>query len=806
MKNISPDKNTLRTGTIAICGNPNCGKTTIFNAITGLSQQVGNYSGVTVEKVSGQFGLSSKSLEKYNLIDIPGTYSLSAFTPDEYIAASALYGELEQDVRPDAIIVVLDATNLERGFYFLYQVLQIGTPIVIAVNMVDLAARKGLKIDYDKLSAELKGVAVVPVVGNRAKGIDKLKEEIIKAVNTTVDYDCPKYEIETEKLLSELMEKFHDSYHSRAQYLRIIFDVNGPAEKKFIKQQGDEAFEIVKRGRTRIKRKYGSLAIAEIKALTDIATESYQKVVTKELSERKALSDSIDKYLLHPVLGPIVLMFMMLLVFQSIFSWSEPFMHIIDSVFSSIAGIVEQNMADGPLRSLLTDGIIGGVGSVLIFIPQIAILFIFITVLEDSGYMPRAAFIVDRMFRWCGLSGKSFIPMLSSFACAVPGIMATRTIEDRKLRIITIMVAPLMTCSARLPVYSIMIAAFIPYTSYFGILNLQGLVLTMLYLLGIIVAVLVSFLMKKIINRKERGSFIMEMPSYKVPTLRSVIIRVINRVKSFAVRAGTVILAITVIIWALSYYPRNIDLLKGYEQKQAVLKEDFTLRQTEYKKNIEMLLAGGMASDMVSVKTIDKELTVAGTVGDLENSKNNLMAQYQGLIPLVELNYDKNLDRINYFHASKTLANEKKGAQIRDSYLGIMGRKLEPMFRPLGWDWKITMSVLSSFPAREVIIATLGTIYNLGTDVEDESSSLIDKMRQARWEEGSKKGLLVFTPAVALSIMVFFALCCQCGATLVTMKQETLSWIHPIITFSYMTTLAYLTAMAVYQVFSRIGF
>ncbi len=749
---VTRQKDSTKSGLIALCGNPNCGKTTIFNAITGLSQQVGNYPGVTVDKVTGPFVAGDCDSCRYTLIDVPGTYSLSAFTPDEYIAASALFGEVKGEAAPDAIICVVDATNIERGLYLLFQIMQIGCPVVVALNMIDIVERHGDNIDADLLSKKLGGIPVVPVVGSRGRGIDRLKQETIGVVNRPFKPLLQRYDDVTESILADMSEWSNGHPRNRAQYLRVLFDVEGPAEKHFLDTEGSDAMEAVREGRERIREKFGLLSVAETMALTSRASEIHEAVVSSTAEPRQSTSKKVDKFLLHPILGPIVLIIMMTLVFQSIFSWSEPFMRLIEDLFGSIATLVGSGLAEGPLRSLLTDGVIGGVGSVLVFLPQIIILFMFISLLEDSGYMPRAAFLVDRMFRWCGLSGKSFIPMLSSFACAVPGIMATRTIEDRKLRFITIMVAPLMTCSARLPVYSIMIAAFIPYKSYLGLFNLQGLVLTLLYLLGIVVAVIVSFIAKKTLLKTEKGTFMMEMPSYKVPTVRSVAIRVLNRARHFVVRAGTVILAITSIIWALSYYPRSSTTTEQFESARAEI-------TTAYESRL------GQVSD--------------------EAARESLGLEYQASLTELE--------------------NEHIGSTIRNSYLGRIGRAIAPVFRPLGWDWKITVAVLASFPAREVIIATLGTIYNLGADVDEESASLVDKMRMATWDDGPLIGKQVFTPSVALSIMIFFALCCQCGATLVTIKQETASWFYPLITFSYMTIIAYLGAMVAYQVFSRMG-
>lgn len=730
-----------RMHTVAICGNPNSGKTTIFNALTGLNQQVGNYPGVTVERVAGQFTLDNGS--KCRLVDIPGAYSLAPFSPDEFIAASALFGSLKGSQKADAIICVIDATNLERGLYFLTQVMQIGQPVIVALNMIDLAQRKGINIDADRLSRTLGGIPVIAVVGSRGRGMAELRRAISKSVEQPFCSVVQRYDQTTEELVRRLMQFSSNGHLSRAEYIRIIFDINSPLEENFLAQAGPDGIAALSAGRQQLISQHGTLSAAETVHLTNHASRIFNEVTSTEPTRRLTTSDKIDRFILHPLLGPIILAAMMIFVFQSIFSWAEPFMSVIDASFAFLGSLVENAMVDGPLRSLLVDGIIGGVGSVLIFIPQIAILFVFITILEDSGYMSRAAFIVDRMFRWCGLSGKSFIPMLSSFACAVPGIMATRTIEDRKLRFITIMVAPLMTCSARLPVYSIMIAAFIPYQVFFGVFNLQGLVLATLYLVGVVVAVIVSFFLNRLLLKTDRGTFLMEMPSYKIPTFKSVVIRVFNRLKSFVIRAGTVIMAITIIIWALSYYPRSTEMLERQNSEEVAL-----------------------------------------------------VAQQESQVTLSDDMKQTQLTELNNLHA---------GERLRNSFFGKIGHVVEPLFVPLGWDWRITMSVLASFPAREVIIATIGTIFNLGTDVDAESASLVERMRQATWESGDKIGQRLFSPAVALSIMIFFALCCQCGATLVTIKQETQSWRYPVFVFTYMTTLAYIAALAAYQIFAAAG-
>ncbi|HWR84218.1 MAG TPA: ferrous iron transport protein B [Candidatus Deferrimicrobium sp.] len=793
--------------TVAICGNPNSGKTTIFNAITGLNQRVANYPGVTVEKVSGRFTADKGQTQHFTLTDVPGTYSLAAYSPDEYIAAAALFGSSVDASTPDVIVCVIDATNLERGLYLLLQVLEIGRPVVVALNMFDLAQRRGMRIDLTKLSAALGGIPVVPVVANRGYGIAPLKSAMARAagLSSAATFNAGLYGPATESALERLQASFRKGGHTRAECLRIIFDVGGPAETRFVRAHGESARRELEESRCLIRGALDSLSAAETAPLTGRAAEIFASSVTVDRSRQRLFSDKVDRYLLHPVLGPVVLLTMMAFMFQSIFSWARPFMELIDLTFSRLSGQVATIIPEGPVQSLLTDGVIGGVGSVLAFIPQIAFLFVFIGLLEDSGYMARAAFLVDRMFRWSGLSGKSFIPMLSSFACAVPGIMATRTIEDRKLRLVTMMVSPLMTCSARLPVYAVMIAAFVPYESYFGIFNLQGIVLALLYLLGVVVAGAAAFVMSRLILKTQSGTFMMEMPSYKLPTLRSVGIRVVNRVRSFVARAGTVILAITVVIWALSYYPRSQNSADSYDGKVAGLHAQYDARRTA------LLTASAVSADPQNdkIEALTAELTdslsTASDPATLAALSSRLTALYPGQEETIARLADLRRIDIDRATALRRLSRERDGEYLRNSYLGRLGRAVEPAFRPLGWDWQITLATLASFPAREVIIATLGTIYNLGNDIETESASLVDKIRAARWHDGPKAGRPVFTLSVALSIMVFFALCCQCGATIVTIKQESASWKYAAATFLYMTALAYLLALATYQVAAGLG-
>lgn len=727
---LSPQ--TTRRPQIALCGNPNSGKSTIFNLLTGLSQKVANYPGVTVERHSGtaRFGTEELLAE---LIDIPGSYSLSAQSPDEAIAVDSLLGE-QGERSPDLVICVLDATALERGLYLLLQVIQMPVPIVVVINMADTARQRGIGIDSAELSHRVGKLPVVVMTASKGEGIDELRRTVVSALKSppAIRKDCWPYSHHVDKCINRLKAVPSMDSRSNAALIRLLFDEERSPEI------ATAAETIVRHARQELREAHGALLYAETGPLTKAAADIAEAVTTRRSSGEGTPSQQIDRWVLHPIIGPLLLLLVMTIIFQSIFSWAEPLMSLIDTAFSSIAALVASAIPAGALQSLIADGIIGGVGSVIMFLPQIMLLFLFIAILEDTGYLPRAALIVDRLFGWCGLSGKSFIPMLSSFACAIPGIMACRTIEDRRVRLLTIMVSPLMSCSARLPVYTIMIAAFIPATPLLGLFNLQGVVLLTMYLLGVAVAVVIAVVVHRLLLKSKPTHFLMELPPYRLPTIHALAARVWLKSSSFIKEAGTIILAITMVIWALSYYPRSELIVAEHEaQRQALV-----------------------------------QLQLPPETEELELAK---------------------IDQL------------ESGALLRDSYFGRMGRSIEPVFRPLGWDWKITMAALASFPAREVVVATLGAIYNLGSDVDESSTSLIDKMRQATWEEGPLAGTAVFTPAVALSIMIFFALCCQCGATLATIRQETGHWWYSVAAFVYMTTLAYAGSFVAFQAFRSIG-
>jgi ferrous iron transport protein B len=637
---------TAKCLTIAIAGNPNAGKTSLFNALTGLRQKVANYPGVTVESKVGQWTLAPE-LPAAKLIDLPGLYSLDATSLDEEIARDALLGRNVAIPTADVIVIVVDATNLVRNLYLATQLIETGQPIVIALTMFDLAQRGHLDINVDKLSEAL-GVPVVPVVAKKRKGLDDLAKTVLRKARPSAicDVVSPLADAQPATRQSKLIQRY-------ATIERIVSDA------------------------------------------VDTADEG-----------KANISERIDRFVTHRFLGPIILVIVMLLVFQAIFSWASLPMSLIDTVFTGLAQFAKTHLPAGVFTDLLTDGIIAGVGGVLAFLPQILLLFLFISLLEDSGYMARAAFLMDRLMRAVGLHGKAFVPLLSSFACAIPGIMATRTIENPKDRVATIMVAPFMSCSARLPVYTLVIAAFFSGRKFLGVISLGAVLILAMYVMGIIVAIVIAWILKHTLLKAPSPPFVMELPPYRLPDLGNVGHALFTRCSIFLKRAGTVILAISILLWALAAFPRT----------------------------------SSNAPDAASV-------------------------------------------------------------QVQNSFAGRAGRFIEPAIKPLGFDWKIGVGLISSFAARETIISTLSIVYNVGDDSENKTS-LVDAMRNAKRPDGS----LVWTPLVGLSLMIFFLLACQCMSTVAIVRRETNSWRWPIFMVSYMLVLAYVASLITYQGGRLLGF
>jgi ferrous iron transport protein B len=680
---------------VALLGNPNTGKSTLFTALAGIPTRVGNYPGVTVEEKRGRFSHAGKPIE---LIDLPGIYSLVARSPDEQVAMAVLEGRQEGSPPIDCIVVLADATSLERNCYLVSQALSLKLPVVVALTLIDLAADRGITIDHAELAARL-GCPVLPIVAPQGKGLDELADAVAKATH------CPPPPAPAVK--PEEIENAHG--HSPAA-------LEAMARYRWIEQLLDG-------------------------------------VVSRSVQAGGSLEERIDAVLTHRVAGTVVFVAVMLTVFSSIFWAAAPIMDLFSGAIDAIAGILDERLPEGAIRSLLVDGVVAGVGGVVVFLPQIALLFLFVAVLEGCGYLARAAYLMDRLLVGVGLSGRSFIPLLSSFACAIPGIMATRTIENRRDRLITILVAPLMSCSARLPVYVLLTAAFVPNTAVAGIpwLRLPAVVLASMYALGVVVAAAVAAILSQTIFRGPPQPFVMELPGWRWPQPMVVLERVREACWSFLSNAGTLIVGVSIVVWALASYPYNNEAINA----------EVTREKVAITELIELLAAA-----------------------DDEASRERL----------AELTEERAL-----LETEEGLEAARRGAASRQSFLGMAGRLIEPVVRPLGWDWRIGCAAIASFPAREVVLGTLGVIYNLGEvdpGEEEGSNMLIRRLRAATWD-GSQRP--VFTLPVALSIMVFFALCAQCASTLVVIGKETGSWIWPVVTFSYMTGLAWIGALLTYQ-------
>jgi ferrous iron transport protein B len=646
--------------TVALLGNPNTGKSTLFTALAGIPTRIANYPGVTVERTVGRIVHEGTTID---LVDLPGTYSLSPRGPDEQVVVDVLVGRTADMPPPDCVVAVLDATNLERNLYLASQALAAGRPTVVALSLVDEAAARGIEIDAPALASRL-GCTVVPVVAPRGRGLSELKAAIVAAAGGPPP-----------------------PVPDLAPHLAAVAATRPEAAR---------------------------LAIARYAWIEAVLAG----VVRRGTPRGRPAGAVIDAVLTHRLWGTLVFAATMLTLFTSIFRFATPAMDLFAAATDQVSAWVAATLPEGAIRSLLVDGVLAGVGGVVVFVPQIALLFLFIAVLEGCGYLARAAFLMDRLLVGVGLSGKSFVPLLSSFACAIPGIMAARTIENRRDRLLTILVAPLMSCSARLPVYLLLCGAFVPDVGV-GVswLRLPALVLAGLYALGVVVAAVVAGILSRTVFRGPPQPFVMELPPWRWPQPAVVLERIREAVWSFLANAGTLILAMSIVVWALGSYPAPV------------------------------LPDGG-----------------AG---------------------LAEA--------------------EVRGEGLRQSFLGRAGRWIEPVVRPLGWDWRIGCAALASFPAREVVLGTLAVIYNLGDvdpGAEEGGSALVRRLRAATWD-GTERP--VFTLPVALSIMVFFALCAQCASTLVIIGRETGSWTWPVVVFVYMTALAWLAAWAIHRLGTTLG-
>ncbi|MEJ1236746.1 ferrous iron transport protein B [Chryseolinea sp. T2] len=703
-----------RRSRIVLVGNPNSGKSSLFNFLTGLNQKIGNFPGVTVDKRAGSTSLPDGTVAE--VVDLPGIYSIYPRSLDERIVAEVLLDH-HSPAAPDKVVIIVDGSNLKRGLLLATQVIDLGVPAIVAMNMMDLASKAGISYDFKKLSERL-GVPVLGINARKGIGLEDLKKQLISKNGAAPIKQVFAMPQEAVAPVAELRGQLGvDNDYEAYQFLEQ------PNSLTFLSNERSGAVEVIRKRHGFFPGKFqGAETINRYSYIQQLLDEVVIKPSNESWRDRSRM---LDRILLHKVWGYVIFFGILLLIFQSIFAWATVLQDFIDATFAEISSWLGNNLPAGTLTDLLSEGIIPGIGGIVIFVPQIAILFAFISMLEESGYMARVVFLMDKIMRKFGLNGKSVVPLISGVACAIPAVMATRTIDNWKERITTILVTPLMSCSARLPVFTILIALVVPEKTVLGVFNLQGLALMGLYLLGFGAALISALVVSWLIRVKERSYLIMELPMYRVPKWSNVGYTIVEKTRTFVWEAGKVILAISIVLWVLASYGPGDEMARAEE---AVLDQNANARLTE-----------------------------------------------QGLA-----------DRVEAY-------------KLEHSYAGIIGKSIEPLIKPLGYDWKIGIALITSFAAREVFVGTIATIYSIGSVDEDDSGTIKERLRE---EVNPETGGPRFTPAVGFSLLVFYTFAMQCMSTLAVVYRETKGWKWPMIQLGYMTTLAYLSALFVYQIMS----
>jgi ferrous iron transport protein B len=694
---------------VALLGNPNSGKSSLFNHLTGLNQKVGNFPGVTVEKRFGACRLGNG--EKLQIMDLPGTYSLYPKSMDEQVVFETLTDKENPDF-PDLAIIIIDAANIKRNLLLFTQVVDLGIPVILVLNMLDVATNRGQRVSPTVIAKHF-SVPTISLNARTGQGVDLLKEAIKQNQFDEVEpiFRATSFENELEQEIKERLQIDKDYI----AHLVLIQHINFPGlsndDKQFVK-------DLVRKHKFNPELSQSKEIIHRYKVIDKVISEA----VVYNLDQNRNLTEKLDKVFTHKIFGYLIFLLLMFGIFQSVFAWAEGPMDLIDASFSKLSVWLKSIMPPGILTGLITEGIIPGIGGVAIFIPQIAILFAFISILEESGYMSRVVFLMDRIMRKFGLNGKSIVPLISGWACAIPAIMATRTIDNWKERLITIFVTPFMSCSARLPVYTILIALVVPNENVLGFLNLQGLALMLMYLLGFLMSIISAWIISIIVKIKDKSYFIMELPLYKFPRWKNVGLTIYEKSMTFTVEAGKIILAISIVLWVAASFGPGDKI-----------------------KNAEQYVSEQVNKDEIGEKAFDA--------------------------------------KVDAF-------------KLENSFAGIFGKFLEPVIRPLGYDWKIGIALVTSFAAREVFVGTMATIYSIGS--EDESTI---KSRMAA-EINPRTGGPMYTPAVAFSLMIFYAFAMQCMSTLAIVKKETNSWKWPLLQLAFMTGVAYIFSWVVYTILS----